>query len=101
MYGSGGITPSSFISSLDEGEWPTSRPDRFTPGERAPGTHWNGGWLGHTFCLDGVVKRKTYHCWESKPGLPGRRYADERHAPTHSCVPYMATISAVIILLIF
>jgi len=27
-------------SALDRGEWPTSRPGRFTPRGRAPGTHW-------------------------------------------------------------
>jgi hypothetical protein len=26
-------------------EWTTSRSGRFTPGERAPGTHWAGGWV--------------------------------------------------------
>jgi hypothetical protein len=33
------------ISALVGGEWSTSRPGRFTPGERAPGTHWTGGWV--------------------------------------------------------
>jgi hypothetical protein len=28
----------SLTSALDEGEWSVSRPDRFTPRERAPGT---------------------------------------------------------------
>jgi hypothetical protein len=28
------------------GEWSGSRRCRFTPGERAPGTHWIGGWVG-------------------------------------------------------
>jgi hypothetical protein len=32
-------------SALVGGEWSTSRPGRFTPGERAPGTHWIGGWV--------------------------------------------------------
>jgi hypothetical protein len=30
-------------SALAGGEWSASRPGRFTPGERAPGTHWIGG----------------------------------------------------------
>jgi hypothetical protein len=30
-------------SALAGGEWSASRPDRFTPGERAPGTHCIGG----------------------------------------------------------
>jgi hypothetical protein len=32
-------------STLAGGEWSTPRPCRFTPGERAPGTHWIGGWV--------------------------------------------------------
>jgi hypothetical protein len=31
---------------------------RFTPGERAPGTHWIGGWVGPRAGLDDVEKRK-------------------------------------------
>jgi hypothetical protein len=31
---------------------------RFTPRERAPGTHWIGGWVGPRAVLDAVVKRK-------------------------------------------
>jgi hypothetical protein len=34
-------------SALDGGEWSASRPrPRFTPGERNPGTHCTGGWVG-------------------------------------------------------
>jgi hypothetical protein len=33
-------------SAIVGGEWSASNPGRFTPGERAPGTHWIGGWLG-------------------------------------------------------
>ncbi|PNF15375.1 hypothetical protein B7P43_G00968 [Cryptotermes secundus] len=33
-------------SALAGGERSASRPGRFTPGERAPGTHWIGGWAG-------------------------------------------------------
>jgi hypothetical protein len=40
------------ISALD-GEWSASRPGRaFTPGERTPGTHWTGGWVGPRAGLD-------------------------------------------------
>jgi hypothetical protein len=55
-------------SALDGGEWSASRPGRFTPRERAPGTHWIGGWVGPRAVLDAVVKRKipTSH-WESNP----------------------------------
>jgi hypothetical protein len=37
---------SSLTSALYGGEWLASRPGRFTPRERAPGTHWIGGWVG-------------------------------------------------------
>jgi hypothetical protein len=40
------------------GEWSASRPDRFTPRERALGTHWIGGWVGLRAVLDADVKRK-------------------------------------------
>jgi hypothetical protein len=36
----------SLTSALDGGEWSASRPGRFTPRERNPGTHWIGGWVG-------------------------------------------------------
>jgi hypothetical protein len=45
-------------SALDGGEWTASHPGRFTPGERAPGTHWIGGWVGPRADLDDVEKRK-------------------------------------------
>jgi len=35
-----------------------SRPGRFTPRERAAGTHQIGGWVGPRDGLDAVVKRK-------------------------------------------
>jgi hypothetical protein len=39
------------------GEWLASRPDRFTPGERASDTHWIVSWTGLRAGL-GEVKRK-------------------------------------------
>jgi hypothetical protein len=45
-------------SALFGGEWLTSRPGRFTPGERVPGTHWVGGWVDPRTGLDDVEKRK-------------------------------------------
>jgi hypothetical protein len=39
-------------SALDAGEWSASRPRRFNPRERAPGTHWIGGWVGPRRVLD-------------------------------------------------
>jgi hypothetical protein len=45
-------------SALVGGEWSASHSDRFTPGERAAGTHWIGGWVGLRTGLDDVEKRK-------------------------------------------
>jgi hypothetical protein len=45
-------------SSLAGGEWSASRPGRFIPGDRAPSTHWVGGWVDHIAGLDDVEKRK-------------------------------------------
>jgi hypothetical protein len=39
-------------STLVGGEWSPSRPCRFTPGEKAPRTHWIGGWVGPRAGLD-------------------------------------------------
>jgi hypothetical protein len=48
----------SLTSALDRDEWSASCPGRFTHRERAPGTHWLGGWVGPRAGLDAVVKRK-------------------------------------------
>jgi hypothetical protein len=48
----------SLTSALDGGKWSALRPGRFTSRERAPDTHWIGGWVGPRAVLDAVVKRK-------------------------------------------
>jgi hypothetical protein len=45
-------------AALAGGECSASRPCRFTPGERTPGTHWIGGWVGPRVGLDDVAERK-------------------------------------------
>jgi hypothetical protein len=37
----------------------TPRP-RFTPGERTPGTHWTGGWVGPSAGLDAETRKKSF-----------------------------------------
>jgi hypothetical protein len=54
-----------FTSALVGGEYSASRPGRFTPGERAPGTHWIGGWVGPRAGLDDMEKWKFF----PPPGL--------------------------------
>jgi hypothetical protein len=44
--------------ALDEGEWSASRTGRFTPKEKAPGTHWIGLWVGLRARLEAVAMRK-------------------------------------------
>jgi hypothetical protein len=61
MKACGGTHVQSHIfltSALVGGEWPASRPGRFTSGERAPGTRWIGGWVNLRAGLDDLEKRK-------------------------------------------
>jgi hypothetical protein len=61
----------SLTSALEGGEWSASRPGRCTTRERAPGTHWTGGWVGSRAVLDAVVKRKISNPRrESNPRIP-------------------------------
>jgi hypothetical protein len=48
----------SLTSALHGCEWSASRLSRFTPRERAPGTHWIECWVGPRAVLDAVVRRK-------------------------------------------
>jgi hypothetical protein len=57
---------STFLTvALFGGEWSASCPGCFIPGERAPGTHLIGGWVGPRTHLDDLEKRKI----SSLPGL--------------------------------
>jgi hypothetical protein len=57
-------------SALQGGEWSASRPGRFTSRERAPGTHWIGGWVGPRDSLDTVMERKIPSpCRDSNPPI--------------------------------
>jgi hypothetical protein len=56
-YGGVDVYTHVFLTSaLLGGEWSASFPGRFTPGERAPGTSWIGGWVGPRAGLDDVLK---------------------------------------------
>jgi hypothetical protein len=70
VWGSGGIAPTIHCQTRDGVDWSYSHPGRFTPGERSPGTHCIGGWVGPTAGLDAVENRKTLPL----PGInPGRQ----------------------------
>jgi hypothetical protein len=71
MKGYGGVDVEIHVFltlALAGSEWLASRPYRFTPGERAPGNHWIGGWVGPRDGLDDVEKRKFLNL----PGLERR-----------------------------
>jgi hypothetical protein len=76
------ISTHSLISVLDGGKWSASRLCRFTPRERAHGTHWIGDWVGPRAVLDAAVKRKIPSPRrESNPRTPivqpvAQRYTD-------------------------
>jgi hypothetical protein len=59
MYGGVDVQIHVFLTlALVGGEWSASRPSSFTPEERAPSTHWIGGWVGPRTGLDNVEGRK-------------------------------------------
>jgi hypothetical protein len=61
----------SSTSALHRGKWSASRPGCFIPKERAPGTHWIGGWVGPRAVLDVVLKKKILSPHrESNPRTP-------------------------------
>jgi hypothetical protein len=73
LGGGEGYSSYSFTTSvLGRGEWSASRPGRaFTPGERIPGTHCTGGWVGPRAGLDTEVRGKILiPCWGSNPDRP-------------------------------
>jgi hypothetical protein len=55
---SGGIAPPFLTTALHGGKWSASSPGRFISEERAPGTHWIGGWVSPTAGVDTVERRK-------------------------------------------
>jgi hypothetical protein len=66
VYGGVDVKNHIFLTSaLLGGDLSTSRPDRFTPLEITPGTHWIGGWVSPRVGLDDVEKRK----YLTLPGL--------------------------------
>jgi hypothetical protein len=80
------------ISALIGGEWLVSRSCRFTPLERAPGTHSVGGWVNPRARLEDVEKRKflTLPGLELRPlYLPARSQSLCRlHYPGFKCMVF-------------
>jgi hypothetical protein len=66
-------------STVNGNEWSASRPGRFSPRERASGTHWVG-WVGSRAVLDAVVKRKIpspRRCMKMQPKFEPVRLNEE------------------------
>jgi hypothetical protein len=56
-YGGVDVQHHIFLTSaLAGGEWSASHPGCFTPGERAPSTHWIGGRMNSRAGLDDMDK---------------------------------------------
>jgi hypothetical protein len=79
-------------SALVGGEWSASCRFSFTPGERAPGTHWIGGWVGPRAGLDDVEMRKFLIV----PGLELRPLARPARSQSLYRLRYPCSISITI-----
>jgi hypothetical protein len=85
-YGGVDIQIHIFLTSaLDAGELSASRPGRFSLGDRAPGTHWIGGWMDPWAGLDDMEKR-TFLTLSVLELLPlGRQPVNSRY--TNCAIP--------------
>jgi hypothetical protein len=71
-------------SELVGGEWSASHTCHFTPGRRAPGIHWIGGWLDPRDGLEDTEKLKFL----TPPGLELQTLSHpdtQHHTLTHTC----------------
>jgi hypothetical protein len=96
VWGNGGTAPPYVTSALDGGGWSAWRPGSFTPGEKAPGNHCIGGWMGPRFGLDAVDKRKILYWRESNPGRSARSPSLYRlsYPDSHICyTPHVEKLS--------
>jgi hypothetical protein len=68
-----GIAPPFLTTAVYGGEWIASHPDRFTPPDGVPSTHWIRVWMGPRVGRDTLKRRKiSYPCRKSNPGHPAR-----------------------------
>jgi hypothetical protein len=72
-------------SAIVGGEWSASRPCRFTPGERAPGTHWIKDWVDLRAGLNDLEKRKFL----TLPGLELRSLCRAVHSQSLCRLHYL------------
>jgi hypothetical protein len=74
-----GITPPYVLDLCTRWRWVVSFTIRpLNSGERAPGTHWLGGWINSSACLDDVENRKSYPFGNRTRAVQpvARRYTD-------------------------
>jgi hypothetical protein len=71
------MAPPFLTSGLDGVEWSALHTSRFTREERAPCTHWIGGWVGPRAGLD-AVQKTLEPAWNRNPAFQpvARRYTD-------------------------
>jgi hypothetical protein len=81
-YGGAGVR-GDIAPTYSHPRWVSDTPrPRFTPGDRTPGTHWTGDWVGPRAGLDTPARRKIlYLCRGSNLDRPvvqpiGRHYTD-------------------------
>jgi len=74
MYGGMEVWLYTLTPALDEGEWSTSCPSNFAPGERAPGTHWTGNW----------VAPQSVWMWWGRGTIPASARNQNLSHPAHS-----------------
>jgi hypothetical protein len=75
------------------GVWSASRPG---PGERTPGTHWTGGWVGLRPGLDTEAREKKtfYSVGNRTPAVQSLvGYYTDRAAPAPTCALEIKTLS--------
>jgi hypothetical protein len=65
-----------FLTLALDSDWSDTRSERFTLGERAPGTHWIGGWVGLRAGLYSVAKVKYLTLPELELQPVGSSYMD-------------------------
>jgi hypothetical protein len=84
IWVSGDVAPSFLTSALDGDVWSASRPYRFTSGEKDPGAHWIGGWVGARAGLDAMENRRMLTSLSIHDHLP---------MSSSSCMLYEAALT--------
>jgi len=68
------------MSAVDTDEWSASPLGLFTPGERTPGIHSVGEWVGARACMDISEKKKiSCPCQEQNTGPSSTYPTQARH----------------------